>query len=253
MVDWAARLPRIASLQVATDYDHKAWSWRRRDLAAKVDLPPEMLKTQKIAPGTTKQRKARFLRAFKETRTILGAVNLTKINRRTHAYWMTHDPEYAKSFEEVAEDVADEIESEALRRAVDGWEEPVTCGARLVYDASGDPVMKRVYSDRLMEKAMVGWKKERYSERREMIHHSTRPATVNVQIGTLLLQVLEPFPEARAALASKLAELGADDQKAIPAGQIIDAEPEPVEAGVGISDGIAPEPEVVDWSVDPDA
>jgi hypothetical protein len=60
------------------------------------------------------------------------------------------DPEFRAAVEEAIEEASGRIENEAVRRAVEGVEEPVVSAGALVKDDQGKVVTKRVYSDNLL-------------------------------------------------------------------------------------------------------
>jgi len=63
--------------------------------------------------------------------------------RNTVVRWRESDPEFARRFDEAAEEAADLLEHEAYRRAVEGFERPVYQGGKLVGH-------ERQYSDTLL-------------------------------------------------------------------------------------------------------
>ena len=81
---------------------------------------------------TPSQRKRAFLAAFAGCGTVLHAAEAAGINRRQHQRWMHDDAEYAKAFEDAKADVLEVVEREIFRRAVEGWDEPVFNGGRIV-------------------------------------------------------------------------------------------------------------------------
>src|SRR5690606_25550898 len=75
--------------------------------------------------GNRHPKKAAFLAAFAETGNVTAAAKAADINRTLHYQWLETDADYAKRFEEAREQAVERMEREALRRAVEGWEEPV--------------------------------------------------------------------------------------------------------------------------------
>src|ERR1700722_3578426 len=71
-----------------------------------------------------------FLAAYSETCNVSRAAKAAKIDRATHYEWMkTNDP-YKKAFEEAKEQAADALEDEAVRRAHEGTDKPVTVAGK---------------------------------------------------------------------------------------------------------------------------
>jgi hypothetical protein len=89
------------------------------------------------------RKKQAFLAAIALHGTVMEAAQASGVNRATHYKWFDADPDYAQAFEEAREAFRDVVRAEVRRRAVDGWDEPVTiAGAREI-------VRKR--SDRMLE------------------------------------------------------------------------------------------------------
>ncbi len=117
---------------------------------------------------TPSQRKRAFLAAFVEHGTVMHAAAAIGIDRRSHQRWMHEDAAYAESFEQAKADVLDVYEREIHRRGVEGWEEPVYQGGKLVGQV-------RRYSDVLLIFRTKALAPERYRERHhvsaEVTHH----------------------------------------------------------------------------------
>lgn len=64
--------------------------------------------------------KARALVKFRELGTVSAACEAAGIGRRTWYDWMEADQAFAKAVLEATEDVTDDLEKEAIRRAKDG-------------------------------------------------------------------------------------------------------------------------------------
>lgn len=78
---------------------------------------------------------------------IRAACDAVEISRQTFFNWKKSDPDFQAAWNDAWDDGADLVEDEALRRAVEGVEEPVYQGGVLVG-------RKRVYSDKLMERML---------------------------------------------------------------------------------------------------
>jgi len=82
--------------------------------------------------GTPKKAVAqkRFLEAFASFGTVSGAAQVAGIDRRTHYKWLSVDATYGERFRDAEATATDRLESEAVRRALIGIEEPVFGNAR---------------------------------------------------------------------------------------------------------------------------
>ncbi|HZD59101.1 MAG TPA: hypothetical protein VE439_01445 [Anaerolineae bacterium] len=131
-----------------------------KSLQLKKEAIEVFLDSHKIHKRAIKGRNQRqFLTAF-----ILSNGNRSKaseasgISRQCHYKWQKIDPIYAAAFEEAEDIVADALEAEAWRRAVDGVEEPIFYQGEYV-----DSVRK--YSDTLLIFLLKGAKPEKYKDR----------------------------------------------------------------------------------------
>lgn len=95
------------------------------------------------ARGTAGRRR-RFLAALGRTATVTEACDAAGIERSTAYRWRHSSPAVAKAWDEAVQRVVDRLEAEAVRRAADGWEEPVYQQGREV-----GRVLK--FSDRMLE------------------------------------------------------------------------------------------------------
>jgi hypothetical protein len=86
-----------------------------------------------------------FLHAFGDTHLVSDAAKLAGIGRRTAYDRRLKDPEFATAWAAIEEHSTDLLESEAYRRAVDGWRE------RPILDDDGHVVGEvRKFSDALL-------------------------------------------------------------------------------------------------------
>ena len=79
------------------------------------------------------------------------------IDRGTHYDWLRKDPEYRAQFEAAQVQAADRLEDEAVRRAYEGVERPVT--------VAGKRELVRKYSDTLLIFLLKGLRPAKYRER----------------------------------------------------------------------------------------
>jgi hypothetical protein len=74
---------------------------------------------------TLQHKKRTFLVAFAETGNISAASRLSGISRQAHYEWMESDPDYPAMFKAADQTAAENLETEARRRAVQGTLKPV--------------------------------------------------------------------------------------------------------------------------------
>jgi hypothetical protein len=82
-----------------------------------------------------------FLAAFEASGCVRLAARAAGITRKTHYHWLQHNPAYAVRFQKSQMIAADLLQDEAVRRAVEGWTEPIfykgeQCGAVWRYDGA---------------------------------------------------------------------------------------------------------------------
>jgi hypothetical protein len=98
----------------------------------------------------TPARQEQFLKALAETGSVATSAALAGTSR-TRVYELRKaDQKFASAWEDAEEIAADGLEEEARRRAVEGVEEPLVSGGKLVRDDSGQPITIRRYSDNLL-------------------------------------------------------------------------------------------------------
>lgn len=114
----------------------------------------------KRSPQTEIKQK-KFLAAFAKLGVITGATEIANVARTDHYRWMKDDPDYPAKFEASYEQAVDSLEQEAIRRARDGWIEPVFQGGKKVGE-----IRKR--SDVLLIFMLKGSKPEKHRDRVEV-------------------------------------------------------------------------------------
>lgn len=82
--------------------------------------------------AATRGRQAAFLAAFVRLGVVTYAARAARISRAIVYHWRDTDPRFEVRFQVASEEVADLLETEARRRALDGWEEEVYQGGVLV-------------------------------------------------------------------------------------------------------------------------
>jgi len=151
-------------------------------------------------PEILEARRRAFLGALAQTGVITQAAKIAGVSRKATQDWRK-EPEFAQAFAQAMEEAADRIEREAIRRAVEGVDEPVihkgeptllyeldergnvvmevvdgTPRPKLLLDENGRPRMltTKVYSDRLLELLLRGFKPARYAQQSK-VELSMRP------------------------------------------------------------------------------
>ena len=134
-------------------------------------------------------RKNALVEALAETGNVTRAAKAAEVGRRTHYLWLESDPEYVAAVQDAMERAADKLEEEAVRRAVEGVDEPVHYQGERV-----DTVRK--YSDRLLEFLLKGARPEKYRER---IDHRVEEPKEDPEIERLR-EFIRTDPEIRARI-----------------------------------------------------
>jgi len=105
----------------------------------------------------------RFLISFCKWGTVARACEDAQCCERAHQNWMREEG-YPDIFLMCKRRFQDRLEAEAVRRAVDGWDE--VSG----YTKEGRPIIKRRYSDRLLELLLRAHMPEKYSVAAQQMH-----------------------------------------------------------------------------------
>jgi hypothetical protein len=122
--------------------------------------------------------KRAFLVALSETGNITSASKISGIARNTHYNWMESDPAYAAAYKVALEQAAENLETEARRRAVQGTLRPV------FYQGNECGVV-REYSDTLLIFLLKGAMPGKYKD------NVSVDANVSITFEQLLKKALE--------------------------------------------------------------
>lgn len=106
----------------------------------------------------TKKVKALFLERLRKTCNVTMSCKAINITRRRIYYAKNAQPDFSDDWDAAIAEGTDMLESEARRRAVDGYEEPV------FYQGEQVGVIRR-YSDRMLELLLKGHLPEKYKDR----------------------------------------------------------------------------------------
>ena len=105
---------------------------REHELMKKAEVPAKKRKAKKalekvrLFPGIKNPRQRAFLAAFVETGGIARAAKLSGVSWSAHYQWKRNDRNYLAQFDLATEMTADRAEDELHRRAIDGYDKPVT-------------------------------------------------------------------------------------------------------------------------------
>jgi transposase len=102
--------------------------------------------------------KSRFLPEFAKHGTVTHAAQVVGVGRRTVYDWLARDAEFRAAFAEAEQQAIDSLEREAVRRALEGTDEPVYQGGKKVGSI-------RKYSDTLLIFLLKGNRPSKYRER----------------------------------------------------------------------------------------
>lgn len=113
--------------------------------------------------------RAAFLEALAAVGNVSGAAKTASVSRRFVYDERERDPDFAALWDDALDQAADAMEREALRRAVEGWDEPVF-GSLGGKSGSGEIGTVRKYSDTLLIFLLKGARPEKYRERTDVRH-----------------------------------------------------------------------------------
>jgi len=105
------------------------------------------------------EKKRKFLAALADTCNVTKSAGLIGTSRETVYEWRKKDQEFAAAWEEARALGAEALEDEAIRRAFEGFDEPLSHKGYLTGD-----VVKRT-SDTLLIFLLKGAKPEKYKDR----------------------------------------------------------------------------------------
>lgn len=133
---------------------------------------------KQVAPPLLTPLQKAFIAAYRVRGSILEAAKAAEMDRVLHYRWLHVSPHYAEKFSEAKEAVAELLEDEAIRRAYEGWDEPVKYQGEFTYPEELDPETKEIrrvpgapplairkYSDTLLQFLLKAMKPEKYRER----------------------------------------------------------------------------------------
>jgi hypothetical protein len=116
------------------------------------------------------------------------AADAVGIASARHYEWLRDDPDYKERFEAADKLALDRMLSEARRRGLDGWEEPVVYQGQLCYPVGKDgkpskqPLTIRKYSDNLLMFIIKGKLPEFRDSWKAELKHSGSIANPNPEV-----------------------------------------------------------------------
>lgn len=124
---------------------------------------PPAKRAAKSAPTRARARnwKPVFLRALRSERSVVAACERAGIDRAAVYRHRQTDAVFAEQWAAVDTSITDDLEQEAIRRAVDGVAEPVYWQGEIVG-------LTRKYSDSLLQFLLRGRRREVYGDRTEI-------------------------------------------------------------------------------------
>ncbi len=136
---------------------------------------------------TTRLSRARrevFLCILAETGNVTAAARGAGMTRQQFYKIRRLDPSFAALWRDAEEAAADHLEAEARRRAVDGVEEPLMGGGKLIRDDDGKAVLVRRYNDRLLEFLLKACRPDKFKDKTEgsAAAHAAHAAVPSVRI-----------------------------------------------------------------------
>ena len=123
-------------------------------------------------------RQRTFLVAYSECGSLNKSYEITGISSTSHYHWMHTDSNYVQAFTEARRITGHKLEAEAIRRAYEGWDEPVYQGGKLAG-------VTRKYSDTLMIFMLKGLLPDIHREKFVELNNSG-PLQINIGGGSTL-------------------------------------------------------------------
>ena len=108
---------------------------------------------------STHERMQHFLDSYRTHGNLVRAAREAQVSAKIHYVWLRKNAGYREAFEQVKLEAAGILESEAIRRASEGWLEPIH------YQGKQCGTVRR-YSDGLMQFLLRGMLPEKYGAQR---------------------------------------------------------------------------------------
>jgi hypothetical protein len=121
----------------------------------------------------TEIAQAAFLAAFSGCGRINRAAEISKIHRDQHYDWLKKDKTYSARFEDAKKKAIGFLEDVAVKRATEGWDEPV-------FYKGEETGCVRKFSDLLLIFTLKGVAPEKYRERVDNRHSGDMTQTIKI-------------------------------------------------------------------------
>lgn len=121
-----------------------------------------------------------FLAAYVELCSLTRAAASSEQSRTNHYRWLRENEEYAAAFRVAKEEAADSLEDEAVRRAYEGVEKPVTI--------AGERDIIREYDTTLLIFLLKGMRPEKYRENRNVYMSGGDGGPVKTEVKLTLVE-----------------------------------------------------------------
>jgi len=177
---------------------------------------------------TAQRKKEKFLGAYAKLGNATAASEETGISRHVHTRWLKSSESYRKAFE-AADDAATEVlEREAIRRAVEGREEPVYFNGAVVGTV-------KKYSDVLLIFLLKSKRPEVYRER----YDARIQASLNVQSA---VKVVHEYHDGPAAIEAQHQQDQEPNRKLLAPVNLTVPVPVPLTVDAVLSEDVLPNP-----------
>ena len=115
--------------------------------------------------GSRKEAREQFLNSLALTGNVSLAAAAAGLSRSSLYHWRERDRGFAEAWLEAIEAATDVLEAEARRRALEGVEQALVHGGKMVRDDEGHPVTVRRYSDNLLALLLKAHRPEKFREK----------------------------------------------------------------------------------------
>ena len=163
---------------------------------------------QRLTAEERKTAQETFLQTFSMTANVRAACMKAGIDRSQVYRWQEHDEAFSQRFKQAELDANDLIRAELFRRAVQGYDKPVTSFGKQVYvideHDKPKPLMERVYSDNLLA-LLAKARMPEFREKSSMEVNATHTSGRELQaLQETIMAALAAHPEAKVAVAQAL-------------------------------------------------
>ncbi len=131
----------------------------------------------------TRAKRETFLQMLAATGNVSAAARAAGFDRSRLYVLRRELPDFAAAWRDAEEEAVDMLEAEARRRAVEGIEEPLVGGGKLIKDDDGRTVVVRKYNDRLLEFLLKAHRPEKYKERGDAGAFAGPPPSLRILVG----------------------------------------------------------------------